>query len=89
MRDDERSGRFWFFTPDNPEIFVKILPACFAPFDRIWVFATGLTDRAANLVIRDRLTDEQRVYGNSGIGHPFPLVMDTNAFACLDASGDG
>ena len=37
-------GYFWFYSADNPEIFVKIVSACETPFARVWFFASGLTN---------------------------------------------
>ena len=50
------SGYFWFFDPTNPEIFVKVLDACVAPFERYWVFAAGLTDVETRLTVVDSAT---------------------------------
>ncbi|HYH47792.1 MAG TPA: hypothetical protein VEG34_19070, partial [Thermoanaerobaculia bacterium] len=37
------SGTFWFFSPANVELVVKVVDACAPPFDRFWFFAAGLT----------------------------------------------
>lgn len=77
---DDRSGRFWFFRPDNPELLVKVIDAC-EPFGRWWFFAAGLTDveveiRAAGPGILDH-----KVYTRPA-GEPFQPVLDTEGFAC-------
>ena len=72
------TGYFWFIGPDNVEVVVKVLDAC-ALNDRYWVFATGLTDVAVDLVVTDTATGEARLY-RSGLGKPFALVRDTEAF---------
>jgi hypothetical protein len=78
LTDD--AGYFWFFGPNNPEVFVKVLDACFDPFDHFWVFAAGLTDVETRLEVTDTQTGEVRVYEH-GLGTPFVPVRDTTAFA--------
>jgi hypothetical protein len=82
VRLDERSGAFWFFTPQNPEVFVKIVPACVPPFDRVWFFASGLTDVAVTILVTDRESGIERAYGNPP-GRPFRSIFDTSSFPCL------
>ena len=48
-------GYFWFFSPDNPEIFVKIVSACDTPFERVWFFASGLTNLGVRIEVTDRM----------------------------------
>ncbi len=69
----------WFFSPDNPELTVKVLDAC-VPFGRFWVFAAGLTNVGVELQVTDRWTDTTRTYG-SAPGTPFAPVQATDAFA--------
>lgn len=80
---DHRSGTFWFFRSDNPELLVKLIDAC-EPFGRWWFFAAGLTD----------LEVEITVEGPTGVrtyfqpqGKPFPPILDTDAFPCADPGG--
>jgi hypothetical protein len=57
------TGTFWFFTPDNPEVFVKLLDAR-AVNGRFWVFYGSLTNVAFTLTVTDTQTGEQAVYRN-------------------------
>ena len=36
---------FWFFNSSNFEMGVKMVDACVAPFNRYWVFVSGLTSQ--------------------------------------------
>ena len=68
---------FWFFTPDNIELTVKILDGR-AINGHFWVFYGSMTDVAFTLTVTDTQTGAQKVYtngqGNSG------SVQDTSAF---------
>ena len=50
LTDD--TGNYWFFSPQNLELTVKILDGC-GLNDRWWVFTSGLTDRGVNLRVED------------------------------------
>ena len=39
------SAFFWFFNSTNFEMGVKMVDACVAPFNRYWVFVSGLTSQ--------------------------------------------
>ncbi len=73
------SGLFWFFSPDNVEMLVKVLDAC-AFNDRAWVFAAATTDVEYTLTVTDTVTGEQRQYVNAA-GNAADTVTDTDAFA--------
>jgi hypothetical protein len=74
------SGEFWFFSPDNVELLVKVLDACDLPdFNSFWVFAAGLTNVEVTITVTDTETDETRTYPNP-LGNPFQPVLDTAAF---------
>ncbi len=77
------SGMFWFFAPDNLELFVKIVDAC-VEFDRYWMFAAGLTNLEVELTVRDRWADQEEVYPNP-LGNAFELIRDTSSFASCSA----
>lgn len=78
-----QSGMFWFFAPQNLELFVKIVDAC-AEFDRYWMFAAGLTNLEVALTVRDRWADQGQVY-SSALGSAFELIRDTGTFATCAA----
>jgi hypothetical protein len=71
------TGTFWFFTPDNPEVFVKVLDAR-AVNGRFWVFYGSLTNVAFSLTVTDTASGETVVYDNPQ-GH-FASAGDTAAF---------
>jgi glucose/arabinose dehydrogenase len=76
----DETGYFWFFSPENVEVVVKVHDACSDPFDRYWVFAAGLTNVETTLTVLDTATGLVRRYDKPA-GVPFPPVQDANAFA--------
>lgn len=76
---DDRSGHFWFFRPDNPELMVKMIDAC-EPFGRWWFFAAGLTDVEVEIRVEHSF-DHEKVY-SSPAGVPFEPILDTEGFLC-------
>lgn len=77
-------GAFWFFSPNNQEVFVKVLDACFDPFQHFWFFAAGLTNVEVRLVVVDTETGIEKVYERP-LGKPFGGIQDTRAFATCPA----
>ena len=75
----DETGYFWFFDARNIEVIVKILDACFPPFDRFWVFTAGLTNLEVSLRVTDTATGEVRTYNNP-LNVPFAPIFDTAAF---------
>jgi hypothetical protein len=73
-------GQFWFFTPDNVELSVKVLDGC-SLNNHFWVFASGLTDVEVVLTVTDSQTGASRTYFNPQ-GQPYTPVQDTSAFSC-------
>ena len=72
------SGIFWFFSPNNWEIMVKVLNGC-GLNNRYWVFSAATT----NVFYRMEVTDVKgatKIYFNYP-GPPAPAVTDTDAFA--------
>jgi len=84
------SGEFWFFSPNNTEMLVKVLDACdLAGFNTFWVIAAGLTDVEVNLTVTDTFTGQFREY-DSSLNSPFDPVLDTDAFStCADEPPPG
>lgn len=72
------TGYFWFFNAANVEVIVKVLNAC-NPFDRYWVFASGLTNVGVVITVTDTQTGAQRTYENP-LNRPFPPILDASAF---------
>jgi hypothetical protein len=75
----EDSGRFWFFSADNTELVVKVLNAC-GPFDRYWVFASGLTNVEVLITVTDTQAGRTRRYFNPQ-GKSIAAILDSAAFA--------
>jgi photosystem II stability/assembly factor-like uncharacterized protein len=73
------TGYFWFFGPENVEVFVKVLDACGAN-GRRWVFAGGLTDVEVTLHVTDTETGLVQTYVNPR-GEAFQPIQDTGGFA--------
>jgi hypothetical protein len=74
------SGGFSFFSPNNLEIFIKILNGC-SINDHWWLYISGLTDMATEIEIVDRMTDTATTYFNPQ-DTPFQAVSDVQAFPC-------
>ena len=79
------TGTFWFFSPSNTELVVKVLDACSNPSERFWVFAGGLTDVEVEMTVTDTATGDQKRYHNPA-GIPFEPIQDTGAFATCNAA---
>lgn len=74
------SGYFWFFSPDNIELVVKVLTGC-GINNRFWVFSGGLTNVGVTLLVEDTVRGTSQVYSNP-VGTPFQPLQDTQAFHC-------
>jgi hypothetical protein len=85
LSDD--TGVFWFFSPDNWEIMVKVLDGCRFN-DNYWVFAAATTNVEYTLEVTDTATDETRSYSNP-LGQASPAITDTSAFATCPKLGGG
>lgn len=76
----DETGYFYFFSPQNVEVVVKVIDACVLGTPRFWVFAGGLTDVNTVLRVVDSQTGAVKTYENP-LGAPFQPIQDTNAFA--------
>jgi CSLREA domain-containing protein len=74
------TGSFWFFNPANVELTLKVLDGC-AVNDRVWVFASGLTDVGVHILVEDLATGQAWTHHHAP-GAPFQPRLDTNALAC-------
>ena len=72
------SGLFWFFSPDNWELMVKVLDGC-AINSRYWVFAAGTTNVHYVLTVTDTTTGAVARYENPA-GRAAAAVTDVGAF---------
>ena len=74
------TGMFWFFSPGNVELIVKVLDGCAMNGHR-WVLMGGLTDVGVEIVVTDSESGEAKMYG-SPEGSPFATRFDVTAFSC-------
>jgi hypothetical protein len=72
------SGSFWFFSPTNIELDVKVLDGC-GLNNRYWVFIAGLTNVQVTITVLDTKTGASSTYNNQQ-NHLFSTVADTGAF---------
>ena len=73
------SSNFWFFSPNNWEMLVKVLDGCDIN-DNYWVFLAAATDIGFTVTVTDTLAGEVRVYANA-LGQAASAETDTSAFA--------
>ena len=72
------SGLFWFFSPQNWELLVKVIDGC-SLNHRFWVFAAATTNVGYTLTVTDTRTGRTARYENP-LGRRSPAVTDTSAF---------
>ncbi len=77
---NDESSFWWFFSPTNFEMGVKVLNAC-AVNDSFWVYTSGLTDQGWTVHVRDTVTGATRTYSNA-LGHLSSTFADTGSFSC-------
>jgi hypothetical protein len=73
------SGYFYFFSPTNVEVVVKVIDACNLS-NHFWVFSAGLTNVDVELTVLDTVSGETKTYRNSQ-NTAFLPIQDTRAFA--------
>lgn len=74
------NGSFWFVSPENIDLLVKVLNGCGAGSDHYWVFAGSLTDVQATISVTDTSTGAVSTYTDP-LGTGFAPILDTSAFA--------
>jgi hypothetical protein len=74
------SSFWWFFTPSNYELGVKVLDGC-GVNGRHWVFLSGLTNQGWKVTVRDNRSGAVKTYANP-LGTMSAPFADTDAFAC-------
>jgi virginiamycin B lyase len=74
------AGYLWFFSPETPEVTVKVIDGC-AFNGAVWFFAGGLTDVGVRVSITDFSTPSKTY--SSPPGTPFAPIQDTHAFLCI------
>jgi DNA-binding beta-propeller fold protein YncE len=75
-----RSGLFYFFSPDNWEMQVKVLNGC-GLNDHYWVLGAATTDVGYELEVFDPVSGLTRTYDNIA-GRASPAIIDLEAFPC-------
>lgn len=81
------SGYFYFFSPGNLEVLVKVLDGCDQRLGHhFWFYAAGLTNVQVELRVEDTLTGTVELYSNA-LGSTFQPILDSAAFATCDAAG--
>ncbi len=75
------TGMFWFFSPDNVELVVKVLDGCALNGHR-WVVMGGLTDVGVEIAVRDTAPGGAARSYMSAEGSPFATNLDVTAFPC-------
>lgn len=73
-------GLFWFFSADNPELLIKVLPAC-GVNGAHWVFASAGTNIGLTITVTDTSTGAQKPYTNPDLQAMIP-IQDVSAFVC-------
>ncbi|HSP16332.1 MAG TPA: hypothetical protein VLV78_16410 [Thermoanaerobaculia bacterium] len=76
----DASGLFWFSSPDNIEMLVKVLDGACGINNRIWVFGAAATSLAYDITVLDNHTGKTKVYHNDN-NHAANAIIDTGAFA--------
>ena len=79
----EDSAFFWFCSPTNFEMGLKVLDACEPALgNRYWVFVSGLTDQGWTVRVRDLASGLERTYTNP-VGTLSTTFRDTATFNCF------
>lgn len=75
------TGIFWFFSPTNYELMIKVLNGC-GINNRYWVYGAGLTDQAHRIRVFDTEHPAAGIKSYSrNQGSPAPAITDSSAFA--------
>lgn len=76
----DRGGLFWFFSPDNPEVLIKILDGC-GVNDHFWLFSSAGTNLGMMTMVTDTLLYRPFVFVNPDLQTAVPVATVT-AFPC-------
>ncbi len=77
------SGLFYFFSPNNWELLVKVLNGC-GINNRIWVLGAATTDVAYTLKVTDLNNPGAFKTYTNPLGVASPAVIDIEAFAACN-----
>lgn len=73
------TGYFWFFSPANVEVVIKVLNGCVG-FQHYWTFSAGLTNLDVDVTVTD--TDNGAFWNyHNPLNTSYPPQLDINAFA--------
>jgi hypothetical protein len=72
------SGLFYFFTPNNWELLIKVLDGC-GINQHFWTYFAATTDVEFEVTVTDSVTGAVRQWTNA-LGHPANAVNETAAF---------
>ena len=75
-------GILYFFTPENPEVLVKVVNGC-SFNDRYWVFAAATTTLGYALEVEDTRTRARKIYRNPD-DQAAETITDIDAFGGCD-----
>ncbi len=76
-----QGGLFYISQRTNPELLIKVINACVAPFNRFWVFYAATTNQGLTTTVTDTRTGRTWIRTNPR-GTVAPPVQDTQAFPC-------
>lgn len=78
--ESDESLKFSFFSPENLEVFVKVIDGC-GYNGHYWIFASGLTSLSVTLLVTDTVGGAVFIHNNNS-GHVFRPVLEIEAFPC-------
>jgi hypothetical protein len=78
-RMTDTTGYWWFFSPNNVEVLVKILDGK-AVNGKYWVFIAGLTNVGVQVSVIDSTNGNTKTYTNE-LNTVFQSIQDTEAFS--------
>ena len=78
------TGYFWFFSPSNTEVVIKVLNACSID-GHFWIFGSGLTNLGVVLTVTDTQSGTVMTYTNSD-GSAFSPIQDFASFSSCGGS---
>ncbi|MGE0641386.1 MAG: trypsin-like peptidase domain-containing protein [Thermoanaerobaculia bacterium] len=81
--ETDQSAFFWFFNPTNFEMGVKMVDACVAPYNRFWVFYSGLTSQGFQVRVTRMADGLVKTFAPNPIDNLPTTVGDTDAFTCI------
>ncbi|REK07653.1 MAG: hypothetical protein DWQ36_11755 [Acidobacteria bacterium] len=85
----DSSGTFWFFSPDNVEMLVKVLDGCSVPGqEAYWVFVAATTDQDFTLTVHDTLAGVLQEYRNP-LGRLSVPIRDLDTFRTCGSAAVG